>query len=278
LPRITEKSSNRKRKTKRKASTYTPLRIIIIIIIIIIITMASPARLQLPAEFVCPITKQLMKEPVISRYGHHFERSAVLQHIESGNPFCPLTGIPLCPSDLIPNNTLQWKIKFWAQTNGLDTSAETGDGSEKGHVPTKVGFVTAPAPHSRFHCPLTRDIMKDPVMTKDGINFERDAIVKWLCSSTEGYCPVTSKPLSRRDLVPNSMLQREIEQWELRYGNVLSSPLMLSTGSELSPQDTIRTLPMDLYSGDSNKRIKYLRRNKKSLMDVLDSAIEISNS
>jgi hypothetical protein len=276
------------------------INVVIIInnfIIIVLIKMASPAPSELPADFGCPITKQLMKEPVFSRYGHHFERSAILQHIEAGNPFCPITGNPLGPSDLIPNKSLQWKIKYWAKMNGLETAAEPDDAAKKVPQTTDlVDFVAVPVPPARFHCPLTRKIMKVPIMTKDGINFERHAIMKWLHSSPEGICcPVTAKPLSRCGLVSNSMLQREIEEWEQRYGGNVqskkdeskknlgevatigssSSSLKYSSGSKLFPRDLISSLPTDLYSTDNTTRIKYLRRDKKSVMDALDSAYKI---
>jgi hypothetical protein len=224
-----------------------------------------------------------------------------LQHIEASNPFCPVTGNPLGPSDLIPNKTLQWKIKNWAKTNGLETAAPTKDATENAPQTTNFGFVAVrvPIPPARFHCPLTRKIMKDPVMTKDGINFERHAIIKWLHSSPEGTCPVTAKPLSRCGLVTNTMLQREIEEWEQRYGGNVqskkdeskknlgevatigssSSSLKLSSGFELFPRDMLRSLPTDLYSEDDNiVRIKYLRRSKRSLMDALDNAIKYSDA
>jgi hypothetical protein len=235
-----------------------------------------------------------MQEPVMSKYGHHFERFAVLQHIEGGNLFCPVTGNPLRRSDLIPNKTLQWKIKVWAEKNGLDISGETEDRSGMAPLARRSGFDAVPAPPARFLCPLTRNIMKDPVMTEDGIIFERHAIVKWLRSSPEGTCPVTAKPLLRSGLVSNLILQREIEQWEQMWGNVLSgngekndmgevaetgslsSSLKDSSGSELCPRDMIRSLPMNLYIKENDKRIKYLRIKKKSLMDALDSAIKCS--
>jgi hypothetical protein len=159
-----------------------------------------------------------------------------------------------------------------------------------------VEFVAVRVPPARFHCPLTRMIMKDPVMTKDGINFERHAIVKWLRSSPEGSCPVTAEPLSCHCLITNSLLQREIEEWKQRYGgeqsrndeknNLLeiqstgspSTSLKLSSGPALLPRNMVQCLPTELYSEDSNTRIKYLRRSKKSLMEVLDSAIKFSNA
>jgi hypothetical protein len=266
---------------------------VISIIIFFIIMMASPASLRPPTDFVCSITKQLMKEPVLSRYGHHFERSAVLQHIETSNPFCPVTGNPLGPSDLIPNMTLQWKIKNWAKKNCLETAEKPEDPAGKGPRTEMVGFAAVPVLPSHFRCPLTRKIMKDPVMTKDGINFERYAILEWLQSSLEGTCPVTVKPLSRCGLVTNSILQREIKERDERYGNVQSrkeeknnvrevasmgsssSSLKQSSGSELVPRNMPRSIPTDLYSKDNTTRIisEGTRRSSWMLWIVLSHTV-----
>ena len=65
-----------------------------------------------PDEFICPLTKQLMAVPVVSRYGIHFEKKAILEWLNEGNNFCPVTGNPLRPSNLISDPTLQWKIQY----------------------------------------------------------------------------------------------------------------------------------------------------------------------
>ena len=65
-----------------------------------------------PDEFICPLTKQLMSVPVVSRYGIHFEKKAILEWLAEGNNFCPVTGNPLRPSNLISDPTLQWKIQY----------------------------------------------------------------------------------------------------------------------------------------------------------------------
>ena len=45
---------------------------------------------KLLKSFICPITQELMKEPVMTKYGHLFEREAILAWIRK-NQKCPLT-------------------------------------------------------------------------------------------------------------------------------------------------------------------------------------------
>ncbi|KAI3412475.1 RING-type E3 ubiquitin transferase [Psidium guajava] len=70
-----------------------------------------------------------------------------------------------------------------------------------------------------FLCPISLQIMKDPVTTVTGITYERESIEKWLSrSSSSGggaaACPVTNQPLSRPSgLTPNHTLRRLIQAW-----------------------------------------------------------------
>jgi hypothetical protein len=54
------------------------------------------------------------------------------------------------------------------------------------------------------------ELMKDPVIDRDGISYERVAITEWLEKSSES--PVTRKPLHVGDLVPNRSLRELISQ------------------------------------------------------------------
>lgn len=51
-------------------------------------------------------------------------------------------------------------------------------------------------PHS-FICPLTQDIMKDPVIDPEGNSYEREAILEWLNRDGTG---VGTSPVTRRRL------------------------------------------------------------------------------
>lgn len=45
-----------------------------------------------PEEFLCELTKKIMRDPMVSRYGTHFERQAIMDHLNEGNNYCPVTG------------------------------------------------------------------------------------------------------------------------------------------------------------------------------------------
>ncbi|KAH6774804.1 hypothetical protein C2S52_002195 [Perilla frutescens var. hirtella] len=64
-----------------------------------------------------------------------------------------------------------------------------------------------------FLCPISLQIMRDPVTTVTGITYDRESIQQWL-STTAAACPVTKQPLPPTSgLTPNHMLRRLIQAW-----------------------------------------------------------------
>jgi hypothetical protein len=60
-----------------------------------------------------------------------------------------------------------------------------------------------------FACPITREIMDDPVICSDGHTYERVAIEQWLRSNSRS--PKTNQHLSSRVLIPNYAMRQAIE-------------------------------------------------------------------
>ena len=217
-----------------------------------------------PIQFVCPLTKELMQDVVVSRYGNRFERSAILNWINSGNNYCPITGNPLRPSNLVSDKKHQWEIQYWASKNGYteymkkvkqngqeeskadDAGATAAAASSVadtgGEILRSIGSVaTVAVPPNHFICPLTKEIMKEPMISKTGITYERKAILDHLNSPKgDDTCPVTKKPLLPSGLIPNKKLEWEIQQWQLNYGpNGYEEMSKLELESKLSKAEMI---------------------------------------
>ncbi|KAK2989925.1 hypothetical protein RJ640_008892 [Escallonia rubra] len=69
--------------------------------------------------FVCPITREVMVDPVETSSGHTFDRSAIEKWLSDGNNSCPLTMLPLETSALRPNKTLRQSIEEWKDRNTM---------------------------------------------------------------------------------------------------------------------------------------------------------------
>ncbi|XP_059651196.1 U-box domain-containing protein 44-like [Cornus florida] len=74
-------------------------------------------------SFYCPITREVMVDPVETSSGHTFERTAIDKWFAEGNYLCPLTMIPLDTTMLRPNKTLRQSIEEWKDRNTMITIA-----------------------------------------------------------------------------------------------------------------------------------------------------------
>eukprot|EP00668_Euglena_longa_P043910 GGOE01058456.1.p1 GENE.GGOE01058456.1~~GGOE01058456.1.p1 ORF type:complete len:470 (+),score=79.44 GGOE01058456.1:29-1411(+) len=84
----------------------------------------------------------------------------------------------------------------------------------------------------RYLCPITTEIMMDPVMDHHGHNFERSAITEWLGRSEE--CPFSREAIQLGALSPNLALKEEISEWLAHSHPMFSFTGLVSTSSSAS--------------------------------------------
>jgi U-box domain len=68
-----------------------------------------------------------------------------------------------------------------------------------------------------FTCPLTLELMINPVVNRQGKCYERAALVKWL-AQPNATCPLTRQPIQLSEFIPNAKLQKRIMQWRINQG------------------------------------------------------------
>ncbi|XP_023006817.1 U-box domain-containing protein 26-like [Cucurbita maxima] len=73
------------------------------------------AQETIPHLFRCPISLDLLKDPVTLCTGHTYERSSIQKWLASGNLTCPVTMQRLHDPSFVPNNTLRHLITQWLQ-------------------------------------------------------------------------------------------------------------------------------------------------------------------
>ncbi|CAB9504951.1 Putative E3 ubiquitin-protein ligase LIN [Seminavis robusta] len=79
-----------------------------------------------PAQFVCPLTKEIMTQPVMTKYGHCFEKKALVKWLNRNNT-CPLTHQELSLPDVISYRSLEQQIIGWKKLHGVaDAAADVG--------------------------------------------------------------------------------------------------------------------------------------------------------
>ncbi|OFW84142.1 MAG: hypothetical protein A3G78_07820 [Alphaproteobacteria bacterium RIFCSPLOWO2_12_FULL_42_29] len=164
-----------------------------------------------PNEHLCPITLEVMEDPVVAADGHSYERTAILEYFRRWGAAAssPLTGLPLPNQSLFDNLALRTLIKGW-----------------------NPGRQSGPAAHL---CPITKRVMEDPVVAADGHSYERTAIlVHFLRSGASASSPLTGLPLPNQSLFDNLALKTLIDDWE---------PGWQSGSSELATRDTASNRP-----------------------------------
>lgn len=72
---------------------------------------ASGAGPVPPASYCCPISMEIMADPVIIATGHTYDRACIERWLQSGNKTCPVTGMRLRHHELTPNFALRTAIQ-----------------------------------------------------------------------------------------------------------------------------------------------------------------------
>jgi hypothetical protein len=72
---------------------------------------------------------------------------------------------------------------------------------------TDIGFDD----YDSFLCPISQEIMSNPVITPSGITYDRKSIMNWLKKSSD--CPITKMPLNASDLITNYSLKNAIAEY-----------------------------------------------------------------
>ena len=73
-------------------------------------------------------------------------------------------------------------------------------------------MATTTDPPPSFFCPISSELMRDPVTSVDGHCYERSFIERWFAEKATS--PLTGAALASTDVTPNHALRNEIEEWE----------------------------------------------------------------
>ncbi|PWA63314.1 Armadillo [Artemisia annua] len=96
-----------------------------------------------------------------------------------------------------------------------------------------VGVDTCP---QEFKCPVSNEVMRDPVIISTGKTYDRSSIQKWLKAGNR-TCPTTQQVLSHTILTPNHLVRDMITQWCKNHGVRLPSPLQYANEDGLTEAD-----------------------------------------
>lgn len=106
------------------------------------------AATNIPDEFRCPISLDLMRDPVIVSSGHTYDRISIAQWINSGHHTCPKSGQRLIHTALIPNYALKSLVHQWCYENNVPVNEPTsslseGNNSKKNSKENAIDHISA---------------------------------------------------------------------------------------------------------------------------------------
>ncbi|KAJ4710127.1 RING-type E3 ubiquitin transferase [Melia azedarach] len=66
---------------------------------------------------------------------------------------------------------------------------------------------------NHFRCPISLDLMNDPVTLSTGITYDRENIEKWINENGNVTCPITNQVLTSLEPIPNHTIRKMIQDW-----------------------------------------------------------------
>lgn len=83
-----------------------------------------PPEAVIPPDFRCPISLDLMRDPVVVATGQTYDRDSIKLWIDSGHATCPKTGQTLAHTELVPNLGLKNLIAMWCREKKIPFEAK----------------------------------------------------------------------------------------------------------------------------------------------------------
>lgn len=175
--------------------------------------------MEVPTSFLCPITGDVMRDPVLTAAQQTYERSAIEAWFALGRRTDPLTRQFLQDTALTPNYALRSAVEEFLSQHAAVSERLAQLEAQRPRVEGSASVVPR-----RFIDPVTFAIMREPVRADDGRVYERRSIARWISECEEEgrtiTSPTTGQPMGP-DLTEDSDLQQEIAAFWSRF---LASP------------------------------------------------------
>ncbi|MQL75486.1 hypothetical protein Taro_007859 [Colocasia esculenta] len=83
-------------------------------------TSLAAAMDTVPEHFLCPISSEIMKDPVVLATGETYDRPFIQAWLNAGHRTCPRTQQVLSHSILTPNQLVRRMVSEWCESHGVD--------------------------------------------------------------------------------------------------------------------------------------------------------------
>ncbi|KAJ9153122.1 hypothetical protein P3X46_026599 [Hevea brasiliensis] len=132
-------------------------------------------------------------------------------------------------------------------TDQVTSESNEVDGSKKNNLASRntedLKKSDAPSIPDDFLCPISLELMRDPVIVATGQTYERSYIQRWIDTGNV-TCPKTQQKLEHLTLTPNYVLRSLITQWCAKHIN--EQPTGLANGRIKKSDGTFRDVTGDI--------------------------------
>ncbi|CAI9115233.1 OLC1v1016080C1 [Oldenlandia corymbosa var. corymbosa] len=129
--------------------------------------------------------------------------------------------------------------------------------------------------YDAFICPLTKQVMRDPVTLENGQTYEREAIEKWFKECRDAgrrpVCPLTQRELRSTELNPSIALRNAIEEWNARNEAFQLDMARRSLTLGSSEQDIFQALKFIQNLCHKSQSNKLVIRNAELIPLIIDT-------
>jgi hypothetical protein len=130
-----------------------------------------------------------------------------------------------------------------------------------------------------YLCPISQEIMTDPVMAADGQTYDRKSIEKWLSKKT-GRSPLNGSSLSNTTLIDNLFARKIIREYQSRLPDYMEGKTKLEKSVQ-QKEEIIQTLieKIDKINKNQISAIKAMLKLKKKNLGLkkLNNKLEDKN-
>uniref|UniRef100_A0A0D6QT65 RING-type E3 ubiquitin transferase n=1 Tax=Araucaria cunninghamii TaxID=56994 RepID=A0A0D6QT65_ARACU len=221
----------------------------------------SQTPMAVPALFKCPISLELMTDPVSLCTGVTYERASIEKWLDEGNNMCPATGQVLRDQELIPNHTLRSLIHKWCQANAFCTMQTPEPPAEPVTVRQMLREIDE-------HTPRRLETLRRVKNLAKGERNRR-------CLKSQGTLPVLIRVLERFRPTDAEHDGQAVQEAVEAIGCFSFSVDDAVTRRDLTRPPVIRTLEWVLLKGDLESRMRVAALVEKVAADDKTAAREI---
>ncbi|KAL9344624.1 hypothetical protein Peur_062299 [Populus x canadensis] len=231
-----------------------------------------------PEEFKCPISREIMGDPVVLATGQTYDLPFIQRWLNEGHRTCPQTQQVLSHTILTPNHLVREMISQWCKERGIELPKPVKDGDDEVHTDADRGHLKSLLEKMSSSLSDQKEAAKElRLLTKRMPSFRAlfsdstDAIPKLLNPLSPGRA--NTHPDLQEDLI-TTVLNLSIHDNNKRLAaeNPLVIPLLVESvkSGTIETRSNAAAAIFSLSALDSNKLIIGKSGALKPLIDLLE--------